>query len=73
MDIRVRMVLLGLVLGVIVAVIVAAEGCGQHHPRKQRPATASALSARYAGAWRRERSTRSRMAQRLPHSASTSQ
>ena len=35
MDVRVRMVLLGLVLGVVVAVIVAAQGCGGHHPRKQ--------------------------------------
>jgi hypothetical protein len=29
------MVLLGLVLGVVVAVLVAAQGCGQHHPRKR--------------------------------------
>jgi hypothetical protein len=28
LDVRVRMVLLGLVIGVIVAVIVAAQGCG---------------------------------------------
>jgi hypothetical protein len=28
LDVRVRMVMLGLVLGVVVAVIVAAQGCG---------------------------------------------
>ena len=29
------MVMLGLVLGVVIAVAVAAQGCGQHHPRKR--------------------------------------
>jgi hypothetical protein len=29
------MVLLGLVLGVLFAVLVAVQGCGQHHPRKR--------------------------------------
>jgi hypothetical protein len=36
------MVLLGLVLGILFAVLVAMQGCGQHHPRK-RPAPAPAV------------------------------
>jgi hypothetical protein len=36
-DIRIRMVLVGLVVGVVVAVLVAAHGCGEHHPRKRNP------------------------------------
>ena len=35
MDIRVRMVLLGLVLGVVIAVVVAAQGCGENHPKRR--------------------------------------
>src|SRR4051794_28419819 len=30
------MVLLGLVLGVVVAVVVAAQGCGENHPGRRR-------------------------------------
>jgi hypothetical protein len=29
------MVLLGLVLGVVVAVIAAAQGCGENHPKRR--------------------------------------
>jgi hypothetical protein len=29
------MVLLGLVLGVVIAVIVAAQGCGENHPKRR--------------------------------------
>jgi hypothetical protein len=29
------MVLVGLLLGVVIAVVVAVQGCGQHHPRKR--------------------------------------
>jgi hypothetical protein len=35
MDIRVRMVIVGLILGVLVAVVVAVQGCGTHHPDKR--------------------------------------
>jgi hypothetical protein len=38
------MVLLGLVMGVVVAVLFAAQGCGQHHPRKRTPAPVSAVT-----------------------------
>jgi hypothetical protein len=38
------MVLVGLVLGVVVAVVVAVQGCGQHHPRKRAPVPASAVT-----------------------------
>jgi hypothetical protein len=40
------MVLLGLVLGVVVAVIVAAQGCGENHPKRRNThaATPAALS-----------------------------
>ena len=31
------MVVLGLILGVVVAVVVAAQGCGEHHPNKRGP------------------------------------
>jgi hypothetical protein len=37
------MVLVGLVLGVVIAVLVAVQGCGQHHPRKP-PVRVSALT-----------------------------
>jgi peptidoglycan/xylan/chitin deacetylase (PgdA/CDA1 family) len=35
LDVRIRMVLLGLVLGVIVAVVVAAQGCGGSHASRR--------------------------------------
>jgi hypothetical protein len=31
MDLRIRMVIVGLILGVLVAIAVAAQGCGHHH------------------------------------------
>jgi hypothetical protein len=46
LDLRVRMVLLGLVLGVVVAVLVAAQGCGENHPRKRAPGQPQALLQR---------------------------
>jgi hypothetical protein len=38
------MVLVGLVLGVVIAVVVAAQGCGQHHPRKPAAPPVSAVT-----------------------------
>jgi hypothetical protein len=38
------MVLVGLVLGVVIAVVVAVQGCGQHHPRKRAAPPVSALT-----------------------------
>jgi hypothetical protein len=37
------MVLVGLVLGVVVAVIVASQGCGEHHPRKKNVPVSTAV------------------------------
>lgn len=42
-DVRVRMVLLGLVLGVVVAVIVAAQGCGSAPHKRTFHGSAPAL------------------------------
>jgi hypothetical protein len=39
------MVLLGLVLGVVVAVLVAAHGCGENHPRKRQLGQPQAVAA----------------------------
>ena len=39
------MVLLGLVLGVVVAVVVAAQGCGSNHPDRKPFASGPAVSA----------------------------
>jgi hypothetical protein len=41
MDLRLRMVLVGLVVGVLFAVVVAAEGCG-HHAKPVRHAPSAA-------------------------------
>jgi hypothetical protein len=34
-DIRVRMVIVGLIVGVVFAIVVAVQGCGTHHPDKR--------------------------------------
>ena len=49
-DVRLRMVILGLVLGVVVAVIFASQGCGpSHHKRHGAALTPSrATAALYA-------------------------
>jgi hypothetical protein len=39
------MVLLGLVLGVVVAVLFAVQGCGEHHPRKRSAPVSTAIYA----------------------------
>jgi hypothetical protein len=46
------MVLLGLVLGVVVAVIVAAQGCGENHPNKRRFHGTAPVSVRDGGGGR---------------------
>jgi hypothetical protein len=39
------MVLLGLVMGVVIAVLVAVQGCGEHHPRKRNAPVSTATYA----------------------------
>lgn len=39
------MVLLGLVLGVVIAVVVAAQGCGSNHPDRKPFASATVAGA----------------------------
>jgi hypothetical protein len=70
MDIRVRMVIVGLIAGVLVAVAVAAQGCSAHDDGRRRRAQVETHGAQSPS---RERRMPSRIAQRLPHSASTSQ
>jgi hypothetical protein len=55
MPVRMRMVLFGLVLGVVIAVAFAAQGCGAHHPRRPAPAATAVPTAVGAGPVRFDR------------------